>query len=175
MAERTGTAVQRAQEPAAIAPAKAQSLLDRMDEILDEIHKRAFEIFDGNGRIFGRELDDWLKAEREFLHPVQVQLTESADSFELRAEVPGFTEKELEISAEPGYVTISGKRETSREEKKDKTLYSETGSDQILRVVELPANIDTEKATAKLKNGVLTLALPKAAKARAIRIQPKAQ
>ena len=175
MAERTGTAVQRAQEPVAITPAGSQSLLERMDEVFNEISKRAFEMFDGNGRVFGRELDDWLKAEREILHPVQIQLSESGDSFEVKAEVPGFTEKELEISAEPGRVTISGKRETSKEEKKGKTVYSETGSDEILRVVELPTNIDTDKITATVKNGILTLVLPKAASARTVRIQPKAQ
>ncbi len=140
MAERTGTAVQRAQEPVAITPAGSESLLERMDEVFNEISKRAFEMFDGNGRVFGRELDDWLKAEKEILHPVQVRLSVSGDSFEVKAEVPGFTDKELEISAEPGRVTISGKRATSKEEKKGKTVYSETGSDEILRVVELPTN-----------------------------------
>lgn len=175
MAERTSAAVQRAQESPVAARAKSESLLDRMDEIFDGIRKRAFEMFDGNGNVFGRELDDWLKAEREILHPVQIELSESGDAFEVRAEVPGFTEKELEISAEPNRVTITGKRETSKEEKKGKTVYSETGSDQILRVVELPANIDTDKVTATIKNGVLTLALPKAATARTVRVQPKAQ
>jgi len=173
MAERTSTAVQRAQEPVTPKPVKFESLLDRMNEVSNDIGKRAFEIFDRNGRVFGRELDDWLRAEREFLHPVHIQLSESGESLEVRAEVPGFSEKELEISAEPRRVTISGKRETSTEEKKGKTLYSETGRDQILRVVDLPVAIDADKVSATLKNGVLELTMPKAAKARSIRIQPK--
>jgi HSP20 family protein len=174
MAERTSTAVQRAQEPATPKPVKVETLLDRMNDVFNDIKKRAFEIFDGSGRRFGRELDDWLKAEREFLHPVHVQLTESGDSLEVHAEVPGFSEKELEVSVERSRVTISGKRETSKEEKKGKTLYAETGCDQILRVVDLPVEIETDKVTATLKNGVLELTMPKAAKARSIRIQPKA-
>lgn len=40
-----------------------------------------------------------------------------------------------------------GKRETNKE-KKSKTLYSETGPDQILRAVELPTDIDTDRITA---------------------------
>jgi len=174
MAERTPTAVQRAQEPTTLKPAKFESLLDRVNEVFNDISKRAFEIFDGNGRVFGRELDDWLKAEREFLHPIHIQLAESGESLEVQAEVPGFSEKELEVSAEPRRLTISGKRKTSKEEKKGKTVYSETGSDQILRVVDLPVEIETDKVTAALKNGVLELTMPKAAKARSIRIQPKA-
>jgi HSP20 family protein len=171
MAERTSTAVQRAQEPA--APKKSEMLLDRMNEMLNDVTKRAFEIFEGNGRVFGHELEDWLKAEREFLHPVQIQLSETGESLEVRAEVPGFSEKELEISAEPRRVTISGTRETSKEEKKGKTLYSETGCNRILRVVDLPVAIEADKVSATLKNGVLELTMPKAAQARSIRIQPK--
>jgi len=78
------------------------------------------------------------------------------------------------IIVEPRRVTISGKRETSKEEKKGKSVYSETGCDQILRVVDLPAEVETDKVTAILKNGVLALTMPKVAKSRSIRIQAKA-
>ena len=173
MAEKS-LAVRRAEEPSTIKPVKFESLLDRMDEVFNNITKRAFEIFKGNGRIFGHELDDWLKAEREFLHPVHIQLAESGDSFDVKAEVPGFDEKDLEINVEPRRVTISGKRETSKEEKKGKSVYSESGCDQVLRVVDLPAEVETDKVTATLKNGVLALTMPKVAKSRSIRIQAKA-
>ena len=167
-------AVRRAEEPSTIKPVKYESPLDRMDEVFNNITKRAFEIFEGNGRIFGHELDDWLKAESEFLHPVHIQLAESGESFDLQAEVPGFDEKDLEINVKPRRVTISGKRETSMEEKKGKSVCSETGCDQILRVVDLPAEVETDKVTATLKNGVLALTMPKVAKSRSIRIQAKA-
>ncbi|MBZ5662762.1 MAG: Hsp20 family protein [Acidobacteriia bacterium] len=167
-------AVQRAEERSALKPVKFESLLDRMDDIFDRINKRAFEIFEGNGRIFGRELDDWLKAEREFLHPVHIQLAESGESLDVQAELPGFDEKDLEINVEPRRVTISGKRETSKKEKKGKTVYSETGCDQILRVVDLPEEVETDKVTATLKNGVLALTMPKVAKSRSVRIHAKA-
>jgi len=167
-------AVQRAEERSALKPVKFESLLDRMDDVFDRINKRAFEIFEGNGRIFGRELDDWLKAEREFLHPVHVQLAESGESLDVQAEVPGFDEKDLEINVEPRRVTISGKRETSKKEKKGKTVYSETGCDQILRVVDLPAEVETDKVTATLKNGVLALTMPKVARSQSVRIHAKA-
>jgi len=71
-------------------------------------------------------------------------------------------------------VTISGKRRTSKGEKKGKRVYSETGCDQILRVLDLPAEVETDKVTATLKNGVLALTMPKVAKSRSIRIQAKA-
>ena len=78
------------------------------------------------------------------------------------------------IIVEPRRVTISGRRETGKEEKKGLSVYSETGCDQILRVVDLPAEVETDKVTATLKNGVLALTMPKVAKSRSIRIQAKA-
>jgi HSP20 family molecular chaperone IbpA len=167
-------AVRRAEQPSTIKPVKFESLLDRMDEVFNNITKRAFEIFEGNGRVFGHQLDDWLKAEKEFLHPVHIQLAESGESFDVQAEVPGFDEKDLEINIEPRRLTISGQRETSKEEKKGKRVCSETGCDRILRVVDLPAEVETDKVTATLKNGVLALTMPKAAQSRSIRIQAKA-
>jgi HSP20 family molecular chaperone IbpA len=55
-------------------------------------------------------------------------------------------------------------------------VYSESYADQLLAyrgIVDLPASVDAEKATATLKNGVLELVLPKVAKAKMIEIKPK--
>ena len=167
------TAVQVAKQPTALKPF-ASDFFERANEIFEEISRRAYEIFEGNGRTFGRDLEDWLQAERELLHAVHIHLSESGEALELNAEVPGFTEKELSISVEPRRLIITGKRETKKEETKGKTIYSETCANEILRVVELPAEVETEKVTATLKNGVLELSLPKAAKAKSIKVEPKA-
>jgi len=174
MAERTAVAVQVAKEPTTIKPLKVESLAEHINAMFDGISRRAYEIFQGNGRIGGRELDDWFQAERELLHPVHIQLKESEDALEVQAEVPGFNEKELEVSVEPQRLVISGKRETKGEEKKGKAVYSEICSDQILRIVDLPAEVETDKVVANLKNGVLELRLPKLAKARNIKVETKA-
>jgi HSP20 family protein len=142
------------------------TLFERMNRVHDEIARRAFEIFAGNGGIFGHELDDWFKAETELLHPVHVNISETADALQVEAEVPGFDAKDLEVSVESGRLTISGKKERREESKKGKTIYKEQCSNEILRVVDLPAEVDAAKATATLKNGVLALALPKAARAK---------
>jgi HSP20 family protein len=166
------TAVRRAEEP--ISAPKNITLFDQIESTFDAIARRAYELFERNGRTFGRDLENWFRAEKEFLHPVPVNITESDESFEVKAEVPGFNEKEIEIGVEPYRLTITGKRETRKEEKKGKTVYSETCSDQILRVVNMPAEIETGKVAATLKHGVLELTLPKAAKAQTLRIHPKA-
>lgn len=166
------TAVRRAEEP--MKPIKYGSIFDQIQDTFNALSRRAYEIFEGNGRAFGRDWEDRFQAERELLHPVHLSVEEFADSFAVKAEVPGFSEKELEINLEPCRLTITGKREAKKEEKKGKTIYAERCCGEILRMVDLPAEVETDKVNATLKNGVLEFTLPKAAKAHTIRIHPKA-
>lgn len=174
MAE-TATAVQRTEaRPVLIHPVKNDSLAERVNQMFETVANRAYQIFEGNGRIFGHETDDWFKAESELFHPVHVEMTESEEQLEVKAEVPGFNEKDIEVSVEPRRLTITGNRQSTREEKKGKTLYQESCSDRIFRVMDLPLAVESDKATATLKNGVLHMTLPKAAKGKAIEIKSKA-
>jgi HSP20 family protein len=100
-------------------------------------------------------------------------MAESDDNLTVRAEVPGFSTKELEINVEPRRLTITGKHEAQEESKKGKTIYSERCVKEILRVVDLPAEVDSSKVSAILKDGILKIELPKAAHAKAVRIEPK--
>jgi HSP20 family protein len=165
-------AVRRAEEP--VKPTKYGSVLDQIQETFNALSRRAYEIFENNGRTAGSDLENWFRAESELLHPVHLTVEEFDDSFAVKAEVPGFNEKELEISIEPRRLTIIGKRENKREEKKGKTVYSEKCCDEIWRSVELPADVETDKVNATLKNGVLEFTLPKIAKAHTIQVHPKA-
>jgi HSP20 family protein len=165
-------AVKRVEEPTKVV--KFTSLFDQMEGTFNALARRAYEIFDGNGRVFGRDLDNWFQAERELLHPVALNITETDEAFTVKAEVPGFTEKEIEVAVEQGRLTITGRRESSKEEKKGKTVCAENRSDQILRIVDLPYEVEADKATATLKNGMLELTVPKVAKAQPVRIHPKA-
>jgi HSP20 family protein len=172
MAMGEATVMKKTEEP--VKPIKFGSLVEQVEGTFNDLACRAYEIFDGNGRIFGHDLEHWFQAERELLYPVLLNIVETPEAFELKAEVPGFTEKDLEIGVEPRRLTLSGKRESSKEEKKGKTVWAESSSDQLLRVVNLPAEVEVGKVTASLKNGVLDLTLPKITQAQPVRIHPKA-
>jgi len=174
MAEKIPTIQRTDEKPAAIQPVKFENLAEQVNKMFETVAQRAYEIFERNGRIFGRDLDDWFRAEMELLHPVHVQITESSEELEVKAEVPGFNEKEVEVSVEPQRLTITGKRQSHREEKKGKTVYAESCSDQILRVVDLPVTVDPEKVKATLRNGILQMTMPKAAKGKTVEVKPKA-
>lgn len=173
MAEKS-TAVQIAKEPIAPKPVTFENAFVRANAIFEAISRRAYEIFEGNGYAPGHDLDHWFQAEKELLHPVHVELKDSGDVLSIKAELPGFNEKELAINVEPRRLVISGMRETKKEEKKGKTVYSETCADQVMRVIELPAEVQAEKAIATLKDGIVELNLPKVVKARTIPIESKA-
>jgi HSP20 family protein len=181
MASRTTAtqAVKEAPEPKALQLTATKALatediFTEFDRIYDSIARRAFEIFSGGGHGFGHDLEHWHKAESELLHPVHMKVTESDEALSVTAEVPGFEAKDLEIKLEPTRLTVSGKRETKAEQKKGKTTYEEHCSNEILRIVELPAEVDASKAQAKLKNGMLEMQLPKGKPAKTTRIEVKA-
>lgn len=146
----------------------------KLEEIYEKIARRAFEIFEGSGREVGHDLKHWFQAESELFHPVPVELAETEEALNVRAEVPGFQANQLEVSAEPLRLTISGKRETKGEREVGKTFYTETGSNQIFRVFDLPVEVDANRATGTLKDGILELTLPKAAAEKKLRVEAKA-
>ncbi len=169
-----------AQSATAMQPAKGSvpvrqgpgDLLEQFEAVYDSIARRAFEISERDRQSLQRDLDYWLRAEAELLHPLHLDFSESDSDFTVRAEVPGFSAKELEIKVEPRRLKIAGKRE-AKEEKNGKTIQCESCANQILRIVDLPADIDAAKVTASLKDGILTVDLPKAPHAKAIRVEAK--
>ncbi len=177
MAEK-GAATQTALESASakdVVPVRTTSKdpIERFNKAYDDIANRAFSIFENDGRLSGRDLENWFKAETELFHPVHVNVAEADGTVTVVAEVPGFEVKDLEVTLEPQRLIISGERETKEETKKGKTVYQEQCSNEIFRAVSLPAEVDASKATATPKNGVLELQAPKSAKAITGRVEVK--
>jgi HSP20 family protein len=168
-----GTA-QKAMEAVATRAAGAEDVFEQIDRAYDSIARRAFEIFASKGNGFGHDLENWFQAESELLHPAHVQMREHDGAVTVSAEVPGFEATDLEIKLEPSRVTISGKRETKEERKKGKTIYQEQCANEILRIVDLPSEVDASKAEAKLKNGILEVRMPKGKATKTIRVRVKA-
>ena len=174
MTEAVAVAQRAEEKPVTMLPVKVENLTDRTDRV-SQIAQRAYKISQASERRFAPEfeLDEWSKAEVELLHPFHACIVDAGEKLEVKAEVPGFNEKEIEISVEPCRVTITGKRQTNKEEMKGKTVYSECCWDQILRTIELPASVDVRKASAMLQNGVLQLTMPKTAGAKVIETTSK--
>lgn len=166
------TTMQKA--PSLLELVPSESLFENINLLHNAIARRAFEIFEANGGIIGRDLDHWFRAEAELLHPVPLNFSESDDTITIEAEVPGFSADELRVSVEPRRLTISGKKQTGGENKKAKLTLLERRSDEILRIVELPVEVNAPKSSATLKDGIVEITMPKAAQSIAKVLEVKA-
>jgi len=85
---------------------------------------------------------------------------------QVRADLPGLSDKDFSVSIEGEVLTITGERrgEESREEKGRR--WTERTYGKFERAVRLPVEVEVEKASATFGNGVLTVIVPKTVKAR---------
>lgn len=90
----------------------------------------------------------------------EVDIYEDEKGIRLRADLPGLESKDLNISVEDNVLTVSGKREESKEEKKENYLRRERYYGEFTRSFSLPEYADADKIDASFKNGVLEVTVP---------------
>jgi HSP20 family protein len=102
-----------------------------------------------------------------------VNVTEEADNYYVRAELPGIKAGDIEISATGNTLSLSGERKIPEEKDNVKYHRRERESGKFSRMIALPAQINTAKVEAHSGEGILIVTLPKAdeAKPRQITIQ----
>lgn len=105
---------------------------------------------DSEGRAFSR---------RPAFHTPPMDLTETADAYVVRLEVPGFAKESLEIDINGGNLRVTGKRGEGEDEKPGKEFLRAS----FTRSVTLPGELEEEGHRAELKDGILTVTLKKAA------------
>ena len=86
---------------------------------------------------------------------------ETKDKLVLTAELPGFTEEQIQINFEDGVLSIEGERRFEKESKDESYHRVERSYGKFLRSFSLPANVDSQKISAVFTNGLLTIELPK--------------
>lgn len=91
-----------------------------------------------------------------------VNVSEDHDNFYIRAEVPYVATNDLDVQADAKSVAISGKRNATAEDGDFKYHRRERSTGQFSRMIALSGEIESDKVTAKLDNGILLLTLPKA-------------
>lgn len=94
---------------------------------------------------------------------IQVNVKEYDDRFEIDAKVPGFSKDEINVGFEDNTLVIELNKSESKEEKEDDGTYymKEFSCESYRRSIALPNKVDTDKAEAELKNGVMKIKLPK--------------
>lgn len=151
-----------------IQKAASAGLASPMGSLQREID-RLFEDFRAGLWPQRRSLFDYLpfnaKPEAGFEAPA-VDIAEKEDAFELTAEIPGLSEKDVEVKLANGGLIIKGEKKAEKEEKKKDYFLSERRYGAFERFFSLPEGIDRDKIAASFKKGVLTVSLPKSKEAR---------
>ena len=98
------------------------------------------------------------------------EVKETKDGFVFKADVPGSKEQDIEVHVAGNRLTISGKREAEKEDKGDIFYMYERSYGSFTRSFTLPEQTDGEHVKAELKNGELTVVVPKTPAAVAKRI-----
>jgi HSP20 family protein len=115
---------------------------------MDRLFNRVWE-----GDLPERSLGEW--------SPV-LDFSETKEFFFVKMEVPGMDPKEIKISLQDHILTISGERKKEEEEKDERFYRAERSYGFFTRSIRLPMPVDDYKVNAVFKNGVLTIAIPKA-------------
>lgn len=85
---------------------------------------------------------------------------QDADAYHVTTELPGFTEKDIKLDVHKGVVTVSGERVNNLPEG-FRAAHRERGVVKFSRSLRLPDEVDEENIKASLKDGVLSIDLPK--------------
>lgn len=146
------------------------SLVEDTQQLFNQLQQRAFQCFTQRGGGDGMALKDWLQAEREMLEIPPSELTEDEKTLHLRAAVPGLKAKDIEVTATPQELVIRGETSERNNGKKGKTSFSEFSEKKMFRRYGLPARVDVDKISADVKDGMLTIDMPKAEPAKKVKI-----
>lgn len=103
---------------------------------------------------------------------IKVDVTRTDDTYAVKAEMPGVSKNDINVSVDGHHVTISGEVKKEKEEKKgEEVIRSERYYGKVSRSFTLPQEVDEGKVAAKYADGVLDLTLPLKAQPKSRRIQ----
>lgn len=91
----------------------------------------------------------------------KVDIYENEKSFELHVAVPGMKKEDFKLDLKDNFLTVSGERKFSRENKDNNFHSVETQYGSFSRSFSLPENVDGSKITARYVEGILEVTLPK--------------
>ena len=97
-------------------------------------------------------------------------VNETKDAYVINADLPGVKDEELDVSLSGNLLTIRGKREEEHREEGESYYTLERSHGSFARSFTMPDGVDAENVTADLKQGVLTLRIPKEPEAQPKRI-----
>jgi len=107
--------------------------------------------------------DAWSSPDKVLSLPT-INVYEKGSQVIVKADVPGVKEEDLSIEVGEDYLMLKGERKTEEEIEEKNFFRKEVSYGSFARTIGLPAEVNENKAEAELKDGMLTVTLPKKAK-----------
>jgi HSP20 family protein len=101
----------------------------------------------------------------------KIDIKDLKDKVVVKAELPGMAEDQINVEISDNVMTISGEKVEEKEKEDEGYYYKESHSGSFSRSFSLPSEVVSEKAEAEMKNGVLTISLPKIEPKKATRLK----
>ena len=113
--------------------------------------------------LFDEMFNDPFFTRRNEVKLMKTDIREKEDAYLVDIDLPGYDKKDIKISVEDGYLTVSAKTESNNDEKDEKGNFirKERYSGECSRSFYVGEDIETEDVKASFKNGILTLDIPK--------------
>lgn len=106
------------------------------------------------------ELDDTSHEHRVATRDLAVDVYEGNDEIIVKMYIPGINPDKIDIGVEHEHLHVSGSRESEKETETHRAYIREIRRGEFERIIPLPKEVDSSKAQAQCKEGVLTIVLP---------------
>jgi len=136
-------------------------------------------------KIFGTEDDETVEiqgaetdaedSEESAEGQLALDIYQDKDNIVVKSTIAGVKPEDLDISIENDQVTIRGERKQDTEVKGEDYLMQECYWGSFYRSFDLPVEVDVDKSVADIKDGILTLILPKASRSKTKKVKVKTQ
>ena len=103
----------------------------------------------------------------------QFEVRETKDAYVFKGDLPGVRDEDLDITMAQNRLTISGRREMEHREEQDRYYAYERSYGSFTRSFTLPTDVDESHVEAELRDGVLTLRIPKSPEQQPKKVQVK--
>jgi HSP20 family protein len=128
--------------------------LQRMRREMDRLWESFFETKPARRQ---EEMSEWVPS---------IDLSETKESYIVKAEIPGMEAKDIDITLQDDLLTIRGEKKQEKEEKDENYHFVERSYGSFTRSIRLPQEVKGDKIKASYKDGVLKITLPKSEEAK---------
>ena len=132
---------------------------------MTDLHREVDRVFEDFWRGFGTPAlfrdPALLRGNAAMTFDVRVETTEGEKAYHVVAELPGLSEKDVEVTYADNMLTIAGEKKEEKEVKEEHLHRRERSFGSFRRSFTLPSEVDEGKIAATFKDGIMTIDLPK--------------